>query len=373
MSSRHLPSPRRWVAPLLLLGAVASAGALLAAFKHDANQDAAAASASQPEPVELVTLARAEPAQHLPTTTAIGTVLSMRSIVLENEEAGTVRRVALSPGQIVEAGSVLVALDVAVEQAELRALDARAKLAETTLGRSERLLASGSIAPEQVDQARAERDVAQAQAARVRAIIARKTIVAPFRARVGLADVHPGQYLNQGTELTTLQGLSDQVHVDFSVTQNVASSIGVGSSVEIRTDDAGPALAATIVAIDARVDRATRNRTLRARLEGGLNGPSPGASVRVLVPAGKESPAVAIPVSALRKGPDGDHVWVIAADDAGVMRASERMVQSGPALGETVLLFGGLTAGERVAAAGSFKLREGVRVQPSATLAAVDR
>jgi hypothetical protein len=48
-------------------------------------------------------------------------------------------------------------------------------------------------------------------------------------------------------------------------------------------------------------------------------------------------------------------------------------VTSGPVLGETVLLFGGLSEGERVAAAGSFKLRDGVRVQPAATLAAVDR
>ena len=370
MSSQPVSTPRRWLASLLLLGAVAGTGALLAAFKYDANRDAAAASANQPEPIELVTLASAEQQRHLPTTTAIGTVRAMRSIVLENEEAGTVRRVALRPGQIVEPGALLVALDVTVEQAELRALDARAKLAETTLARSERLLESGSIATEQVDQARAERDVAQAQAARVRAIIARKTIVAPFRARVGLTDVHPGQYLNQGTELTTLQGISDAVHIDFSVTQSVSSAVAMGSSVEIRTEDGGPPLLARVVAIDARVDPATRNKTLRARLEGGPNAPSPGASVRVLVPAGKESSAVAIPVSALRKGPDGDHVWVVAADDAGVMRAHERIVTSGPALGETVLLFGGLSAGERVAAAGSFKLREGVRVQPAATLAA---
>ena len=364
---------RRPLASLLLIGAVSITGALLAAFKYDANRDAAAASANQPEPVELVTLASAEERQHLPTTTAIGTVLAMRSIVLKNEEAGTVRRVSLRPGQIVESGTVLVALDVAVEQAELRALDARAHLAETTLARSEQLLQSGSIAREQVDQARAERDVAQAQAARTRAIIARKTIVAPFRARVGLTDVHPGQYLNQGTELTTLQGLSDDVHVDFSVTQGVASSLRLGSSVNIRTEDGGPPLAASIVAIDARVDPATRNKTLRARLEGGPNAPSPGASVRVLVPAGKASSAISVPVSALRKGPDGDHVWVVAADENGVMRAHERLVTSGPALGETVLLFSGLAAGERVAAAGSFKLRDGVRVTPAATLAAVDR
>ena len=51
---------RRPLASLLLIGAVSITGALLAAFKYDANRDAAAASATQPEPVELVTLASAE-------------------------------------------------------------------------------------------------------------------------------------------------------------------------------------------------------------------------------------------------------------------------------------------------------------------------
>jgi membrane fusion protein (multidrug efflux system) len=124
------------------------------------------------------------------------------------------------------------------------------------------------------------------------------------------------------------------------------------------------------VAIDARVDPDTRNATVRARLAGGANPPAPGASVRVTVPVGKADTAVAIPVSALRKGPDGDHVWVVTADDAGTTRAHQRMVESGPLLGETAIIIGGLTAGEQIAALGSFKLREGVRVQAAATLAA---
>jgi len=135
----------------------------------------------------------------------------------------------------VEAGTVLVELDTSVEQAELRALEAQAKLANTMLGRRERLLQHGAIPEDDVDQVRAQRDVAQAQSARLRALIAKKTIRAPFRARVGLADVHPGQYLSEGVTLTSLQGVSDDVHVDFSLAQSVAAGIQLGSSVEIRT------------------------------------------------------------------------------------------------------------------------------------------
>jgi membrane fusion protein (multidrug efflux system) len=71
---------------------------------------------------------------------------------------------------------------------------------------------------------------------------------------------------------------------------------------------------------------------------------------------------VGVPVSALRKGPGGDHVFVIAADSTGKSRAHLRPVETGPVLGEEVLILGGVAAGDQVATSGSFKLREGVLV-----------
>jgi membrane fusion protein (multidrug efflux system) len=67
-------------------------------------------------------------------------------------------------------------------------------------------------------------------------------------------------------------------------------------------------------------------------------------------------------VSALRKDPSGDHVFVIQPDKEGKQRAHLRQVRSGEALGDTVLIEDGLKPGELVATSGSFKLREGVLV-----------
>lgn len=358
--SSPLPFPRRWLGSLLLIGAVLGTGLLLAAWKRSSHRSAEAAAVHQPEPVELVTLATAEPRSHRQSTTAVGTVLALQSITLRNELAGTVRQSSLAPGQIVEAGQVLVALDVSVELADLEAEQAEAALAETTLERLERLRQHQAVSQEEVDQARAQRDVAQAHIARTRAIIAKKTIRAPFRARVGIADVHIGQYLNEGVELTTLQGVADAEHVDFEVSQSVAAGIHPGSTVLVTTDEDPRPVNAKIIAIDARVDPTTRNATVRARLAGASV--SPGASVKVEVPVGPMGTAVAIPVSALRKGPGGDHVWVVSPDSAGAPRAHERQVLAGPVLGDTVLILDGLRPGEQIAASGSFKLREAVKV-----------
>lgn len=362
--SRRFAAPSRTslIRSSVLVATILTSAGLLTAWKFAAAREASAAAANQPEPMESVTAAVTSERQHRRTTTSIGTVLALRSISLRNELPGTVRQVALVSGQVVDEGTVLVALDVAVEEAELKALEAQANLAQTLFSRLERMAQRNAASTTELDNARAERDVAVAQIARTKAIIERKTIRAPFRARVGIADVHPGQFLESGSLLTTLQGVDAEAHVDFSVAQSVAATLREGERVRVIAGDASTGVDARIIAIDSRVDPSTRNAMVRARIASGASGPAPGASVRVEVPIGRAERAVVVPVSALRKGPGGDHVFVLAADKNGKTRAQLRQVISGAVLGDEVVILSGLAVGEQVAASGSFKLRDAVLV-----------
>ena len=365
MSSASFRNRRGWIGSVVLLAAIVGTGGVLAALKVSSVRQSEAAAANQFEPMEAVTVATARALQHREATTSIGTVLALRSVTLRNEVPGTIRYARLTPGQIVEAGAVLVALDVAVEEAELKSHEAQTNLAETVLRRAERLIAEGAAPQAELDRARAQRDVALAEIARVKAIIARKTIRAPFRARIGISDVHQGQYLSEGTVLTTLQGVGDALHVDFTVSQETAAHLKAGDQVEVVAGEGTASVAARVAAIDAKIDPTTRNAIVRATINGGKSAPAPGASVRVIVPVGPARPAVAIPVSALRKGPGGDHVFVVEADSSGKLRAHVRQVQSGTVVGDDVLIHSGLEPGDQVAASGSFKLRESVLIAPN--------
>jgi membrane fusion protein (multidrug efflux system) len=364
---------KTWIASGTLLVSLLAVGASLGSWKESALNDAAAAPPPA-EPAEAVSAVVAQAREHRESTTAIGTVLALRSVTLRNELAGTVKQVALQPGAIVQPGTVLVALDVSVEQAELQAQQAQLALARTALQRLERLREHNASTDVEVDRARAERDVTLAQIARTQAIIARKTIRVPFRARVGLADVHPGQYLNEGTALTTLQSVDDAVHVDFAVPQAVAAGLRAGDRVDVHAAAGTQVVAARVEAVDARVDVATRNSLVRARLSSSKTAdaalPAPGSSVRVSVGVGPTSRVVAIPASALRKGPSGDHAFVLAADKDNALRAQLRPVRVAGVVADEVLVSEGIKAGEQVATSGSFKLRDAVLVAVAAPVAA---
>jgi membrane fusion protein (multidrug efflux system) len=160
----------------------------------------------------------------------------------------------------------------------------------------------------------------------------------------------PPALINDGSALRT-------------VAQRIAAGLQVGDEVAILTaGDGSPTVGARITAIDSRVDPTTRNATVRAEIRDARTAPAPGASVRVQVPAGPEGRAAAVPVSALRKGPAGDHVFVITPDKEGKQRAHSRSVRSGEVLGDEVLILDGVQPGELVATSGSFKLRDSVLV-----------
>jgi len=153
--------------------------------------------------------------------------------------------------------------------------------------------------------------------------------------------------------------------VDFTVAQAGAAGLHAGEPVAVFAADDPRPRTARIGAVDARIDPTTRNAMVRARIPS--HAAAPGASVRVEVPVGPATTVVAIPVSALRKGPGGDHVFLVVADSSGRTRAHVQAVQSGPVLEDEVVILSGLTPGQQVATSGSFKLREAVLVAGDST------
>ncbi len=70
MRSRLFVNTRGWTGSAVLLGTLLLTAGSLVAWKHASARKANAAAASQPEPVESVTLSVARARQYRPTTTS---------------------------------------------------------------------------------------------------------------------------------------------------------------------------------------------------------------------------------------------------------------------------------------------------------------
>jgi len=359
---------RKWVVPVLgslavLLGVAAIGGGLYAIKQYQIEQMAA-----QEEPPEIpnfVKMADARPITFRATSTSIGTIIAPRSVLLSNEVPGTVVSTDLTPGAVVDAGTVLLQLDISIEQAQLEGALAASSIARSRFERTREAFQSRALTELELEEAQTQVLQADARVAELRAVIAKKTLVAPFKARIGLSDTHQGQYLPSGTQITSLQSVEDDLFVDFTIPQSVAPSLQPGQSINLMAEDIS--LVASILALDSRTDKMTRNVMVRARISNAPEFLQPGDSVRVQIEYGDEIQAVAIPAEALRRTPEGSLAFVAEDDGTGQIRATQRMVQVIKSIGNEVALMSGVKSGDRVVTVGSFKLMPGsllVEAQP---------
>jgi membrane fusion protein, multidrug efflux system len=365
----HGPEPARasvsrrviaWAAVLL-----ASVGIIggLGFYKYTEIQTAAAAAGAAPEPQETVQAVRVRRGEWTDTASAVGTVVSLRQVELRNELAGTVVEVGFRSGDIVEASQVLLRLDTREEEAALAAAQAEADLARMTYERREALRSGQTVSEQAVDDARAEMAAAEARVRELQVGIEKRTIRAPFRARVGLTDLQPGAYLDEGSRVAMLQGVEADAFVDFALPQDAAAELSTGVAVTL----AGPhipggAATATIVAEDAQVDGTSRAIRFRALAHGWGETLRPGSFVDVTATTAPPREALFVPPTAVRRASFGEHVYLLSQED-GVTRARQRIIETGPVSGQEIVVLDGLAEGDAIAGAGSFKLREGLLVQ----------
>ncbi len=348
-----------WLGSILVIAAVLAIGGTLGWIKY---KEITAAMTAEPPPVQPigVTFADASNVEYQYNTTVIGTVIAPQSIMLSNEIAGTVIALNFDSGQEVDANQKLVELDSSVERAQLKSAVARLKMAQSTLTRTKQAATNRAVSELEVEEAESVFAQANAEIAQLEAIIARKTLVAPFKARIGLRNTHLGQFLPSGSQIVMLQSIDDYVFVDFMVSQDAADSIKLGSPVEL-IDESGT-YQAEIAAIDSQADRSTRNLMLRAKLSPVPSQLQPGESVRVLVKYGPVLNTPAVPVEAVRRAPMRAFVYLVEQDPQGNCIARERTVTVGQMVGDRFSILSGIESGERVVAVGSFKLREGVAI-----------
>jgi membrane fusion protein (multidrug efflux system) len=351
---------RQVVAWLAVLGVAVGIVGGLSYYKY--AQISAAMAASFPEPQESVESVRVRSGEWAPTARAVGTVVALRQVELRNELAGSVVEIGFKSGDIVEAGQVLVRFDVRQEQAMLTAAEAEAEMARLTFERRKKLRASQTVSAQELDEAQQQLAANNARVLNLKVGIEKKTITAPFRARVGLTDLQPGAYLDVGSTIAMLQGVGDDAYVDFSLPQDNATSLHPGATVTLSTAQfPGRSVTAEIVAEDATVDGSNRTVRFRTLVKGLGEALRPGAFVDVDAVIGAPQSALFVPLTAVRRAPYGQLVYALVEED-GKLRARQRIVQTGPVQGDDIAILSGLSEGELIAAAGSFKLREGLLV-----------
>ncbi len=324
-------------------------------------------------PPLAVTSAKVQRAEWGSSRAAVGTLVAVQGVSLGAEVSGRVREIAFESGASVRRGEVLVKLDTSAEEAQLAAATADPRLATATLERAEKLRRGEVNAQADLDAADARAKQAAATVANLKAIIAKKTVRAPFDGRISIRQVNLGQILAPGTAIGSLQAVSP-IFVDFWLPQQALRTLAPGERVRLRTDTfPDRSWEGEVTTVNPEVDPATRNVRVRATLENADGRLRPGMFGNVEVVAAEKRHVLAIPATAVLYAPYGDSVFAIEeqkdAKGKAAVVARQKFVRLGERRGDLVEVVSGLQAGETLVGSGAFKLRNGVTVAVNDALA----
>jgi membrane fusion protein (multidrug efflux system) len=306
--------------------------------------------------------------------TAIGSIMAVQGVTITPEIPGLIRDITFESGAVVAKGDLLVRLDTSLEEAQLRALEAQEELAKLNLTRERTLRSQNMVSQAELDAAESTLKQMQGNADAVRATIQKKTIRAPFAGSLGIRLVNLGQYIDTGKPIVSLQSLTP-VYADFSLPQQELARLKAGMTVRVTTDTyPGRKFEGKLTAINPDLDQSTRSVGLQATLDNSDQSLRPGMFARVEVLLPEEQPVLVIPATAVLSAPYGDSVYVIESKpgkDQGKPKlvVRQQFIRAGQARGDFVSVESGLKAGERIASAGIFKLRNGMAVIESNELA----
>lgn len=351
---------------LTTLVALAVFAAIFGYKAHTLRKAKAAMAAVKPMPA-TVTSATATAETWRETLSAVGTVESFQGVTLRSEIEGRIVKIAFQSGATVQEGAVLVELDTATEDAQLKSLEAAGKLASASLERARDLRRTNTNTAVDLDTAEAGYAQSLAAVEGLKATLAKKRIVAPFSGRLGIRQVNLGQFLNKGDAIVSLEAI-DPAYVDFALPQQDIPQLKPGLSVRVTVDAfPGRTFEGKIEAINPRVSETTRNVRVRAVVQNPDETLRPGLFANVAVQLPVETPVLQLPTTAVVYSPYGDSVYVVVekagADGTRQLVAEQRFVTTGSKRGDQVAITKGLQPGEQVVTAGQMKLRSGVPVK----------
>jgi membrane fusion protein, multidrug efflux system len=286
-----------------------------------------------------------------------GNVLADEEIFIRPETSGRITGIYFEEDSEVRTGDLLVKLNDAELQQELRRISYQINLARIREQRQKELLSRNAIAQEDYDMVLNELNTLKAQSDRVQAQIDKMEIRAPFDGVVGLKEVSVGSFVSPDVVISSLQKI-DKIKIDFSVPERFRQSVRRDQPVRFRVEGSEEFLDARIYALQPRVDRDTRTLRMRAIAPNPGGRILPGAFARVELDLSEIDGALLIPSQALVPEMTGFSVFVYENG-----RARSRQVQTGTRTDRKVLITEGISARDTVITTGLLQIRDGMAVR----------
>jgi RND family efflux transporter MFP subunit len=360
----------RRTSPLILTGSLLAA-LLFTTACGDSKGAKAAAPQAMPVKVQTAKFQKVDD-----TTDYVATLKSRDSALVMPQVEGIITQIFVHSGQRVGAGTPVMQIDPAKQEATVRSQEnaraaqlAQLKWAQQNYDRVSGLANAGVVSKQELDQARATLDAAEAQLHSLEAQVREQQVqlhyyqvVAPRAGIVGDVPVRVGDRVLTTTTLTTVDrpgSLEAYIYVPVEKSAQLKRNLPVQI-----VDGSGNMLATSrITFISPQVDTTTQTVLAKATIANSKDSLRTAQFIRARVIWGSQEKPV-VPVVAVSRIGGLYFAFVAEADQKGGYVAHQKPLQIGQIVGNNYVVLDGVKPGDKVVVSGTQFLIDGVPVVP---------
>lgn len=344
------------------------------------------------------------------TLTVAGQFQPYQEVDLHAKVSGYIRRISVDIGDRVRQGQVLAVLEAPELRDQVQGAAAEVRHSQSEIGRAQsevtraqsdysavhsayqRLTEAakekpGLIAEQELDDARARDEAAQAQIGaakasldsmqqqlgvsradeqRLETLSGYTSIIAPFTGVVTMRYADTGALIQAGTASNTQSmpvvrvAQSDVLRLRMPVPEADVPYIRAGEPVQVRVNATGRTMSGTIVRFARALDPGTRTMLAEVDVPNPGLTLNPGMYAETTLQLQQKDDALILPTQAVMHS--GDEDYVLALD--GASRVVRRKVNLGVQTSDRTEVLNGVNAGERVIASGQTNYQPGDTVSP---------
>ncbi len=285
--------------------------------------------------------------------TISGSVVPQRGTILYAEESGQVKSIDRDKGKLVETGDILVQLDYQMLEANLKAADAAAELAEYNENRTSQLYEANSVS--RIEMLEAKTSYQSARAAADVALIRRDhtAIKAPYDGVVADRFVELGELVSPGMPVARIVD-PFVLKLVSAVSEREVSNLKPGDSAELMVTGLTNRLPATVHWVGFEADPTSGKFKVEIQVNNQDRLIRPGVIGNARILKNTHQDVILIPRDAIIQKSNGPVVFVINND-----RAEERAIELGADEGLLTVVNAGLHQGDRLIVRGHRDVRPG--------------
>lgn len=292
-----------------------------------------------------------------------GRVNAQKIAQIRPQVDGIVKEVKFVEGSFVNKGIQLYQIDPVIYQAAVNAAESSAKTLKDKKERYEVLVINDAVSKQELSDAGAEYAKAVSELSKAKKNLEFTKVLAPISGYIGKTNVTEGALVtaNQTQVMTTITQL-DPIYVDLEQsTKDVAAMIDEdGIEVKVSTEDKNYEKVGTLKFREMFADESTDSVRLRAVFSNEDRKLLPGMFVtaRVSLPSFE---AITVPQRVTNRAPNGNLVVFVFGEDGTV---APRPIKADRVFGDSWIVEGGISEGEKIVYEGFQKIREGIKINP---------